>query len=68
MAPKREKTSFDFTIPENYLTETEGTNGNKVTAAFWWKELNDEKLNSLVDRAINNNLNLKVAISRVKAV
>ena len=68
MAPKREKTSFDFTIPENYLAETEGTNGNKLTAAFWWKELNDEKLNSLVDRAINNNLNLKVAISRVKAV
>ncbi len=68
MAPKRQKTVFDFTVPEQWLAQSSGQNGNKITPAFWWKEFNDDRLNTLIDRAIKNNLNLKVAIARVKAV
>lgn len=32
----------------------------------WWKTLNDEQLNSLVDRAIVSNLDLKLALARVR--
>lgn len=34
--------------------------------AAWWKGFNDETLNSLVDRAVAGNLDLKIAESRVK--
>lgn len=34
--------------------------------AQWWSVFNDPTLNSLIDRAIDNNLDLKIATSRVR--
>ncbi|WP_009962157.1 efflux transporter outer membrane subunit [Verrucomicrobium spinosum] len=36
------------------------------TVAQWWRRYNDPKLNSLVDRAIASNLDLKIAAARVE--
>lgn len=32
---------------------------------FWWKGFKDEKLNSLIDRALDGNLDVKIATARV---
>ena len=34
--------------------------------AVWWRALNDSELNSLVDRAIKSNLDLKIALDRLQ--
>ena len=34
--------------------------------ATWWRSLNDEELNSLVDRAIKSNLDLAIALDRLQ--
>jgi NodT family efflux transporter outer membrane factor (OMF) lipoprotein len=34
--------------------------------AAWWRALNDEELNSLVDRAVKSNLDLEVALDRLQ--
>ena len=35
--------------------------------AIWWRALNDEELNSLVDRALKSNLDLQIALDRLQA-
>ena len=40
------------------------TNGSASVAA-WWKNFNDSELNSLIDRAVNSNFDLKIAAARV---
>src|ERR1700690_4510274 len=34
--------------------------------ATWWRALNDEELNSLVDRAFKSNLDLEIALDRLQ--
>jgi NodT family efflux transporter outer membrane factor (OMF) lipoprotein len=34
--------------------------------ATWWRALNDEELNSLVDRAVRSNLDLEIALDRLQ--
>jgi len=34
--------------------------------ATWWRSLNDEELNSLVDRAVRSNLDLQIALDRLQ--
>jgi NodT family efflux transporter outer membrane factor (OMF) lipoprotein len=34
--------------------------------ATWWRALNDEELNSLVDRAVHSNLDLAIALDRLQ--
>ncbi len=34
--------------------------------ATWWRALNDEKLNSLVDRAVKSNLDIQIALDRLQ--
>ncbi len=41
-------------------------NVRPVNAAQWWRSLNDPELDSLVERAIQNNLDLKIALSRLQ--
>ena len=36
-------------------------------AGAWWTNFNDPELNSLVDRAVRSNLDLKIAEARVRA-
>src|SRR5277367_3456210 len=37
-----------------------------VDLATWWRALNDEELNSLVDRAVKSNLDLQIALDRLQ--
>jgi NodT family efflux transporter outer membrane factor (OMF) lipoprotein len=37
-----------------------------VELATWWRVLNDEELNSLVERAVKSNLDLKIALDRLQ--
>lgn len=37
-----------------------------VDLAVWWRALNDEELNSLVERAIKSNLDLEMALDRLQ--
>ncbi len=37
-----------------------------VQLATWWRALNDEELNSLVDRAVKSNLDLQIALDRLQ--
>ncbi len=38
----------------------------RVDLATWWRSLDDEKLDSLVDRAVNSNLDLAIALDRLQ--
>jgi multidrug efflux system outer membrane protein len=43
-----------------------GETSNSVSVANWWKNFNDPELNSLIARAVQSNLDLKIASSRVR--
>ncbi len=40
--------------------------GTTPDLATWWKALNDEELNSLVDRAVKSNLDVQIALDRLQ--
>lgn len=40
--------------------------GETPDLATWWRSLNDEKLNSLVDRAVKSNLDVEIALDRLQ--
>ncbi len=40
--------------------------GAEVDLATWWRALDDEELNSLVDRAVKSNLDLAIALDRLQ--
>ena len=40
--------------------------GPPLDLATWWRALNDEELNSLVDRAVKSNLDLEIALDRLQ--
>ncbi|MDR2100654.1 MAG: efflux transporter outer membrane subunit [Campylobacteraceae bacterium] len=41
------------------------TNANSTINQEWWKEYNDEALNSLVDEALNNNKDFEIALLNI---
>jgi outer membrane protein TolC len=43
-----------------------GETTNSGSVAFWWKNFNDPELNSLIERAVTSNLDLKIATARVR--
>jgi multidrug efflux system outer membrane protein len=43
-----------------------GLTGGPAKVARWWKTLKDPKLDSLIERAIRSNLDLKVAAARIR--
>jgi len=43
-----------------------GSAATGVDLAAWWRSLNDEELNSLVERAIKSNLDLQIALDRLQ--
>jgi NodT family efflux transporter outer membrane factor (OMF) lipoprotein len=59
--PAAVKTALQWSSP---LAGGETTNSGSV--AFWWKNFNDPKLDSLMDRAVRSNLDLKIAAARVR--
>lgn len=62
----------DYDPPESDLPDAWHTAVQKEFAAGrpdlqrWWSVFNDETLNSLIDRAATNNLNLKTAAARIE--
>ncbi len=43
-----------------------GENNGEVTALAWWKSFNDPLLDSLIDRLVKSNLDVRVAAARVR--
>jgi NodT family efflux transporter outer membrane factor (OMF) lipoprotein len=43
-----------------------GSDATKSVEAFWWKGLGDPKLNELIEQSIATNLDLKLAIARIR--
>ena len=43
-----------------------GESAQSADVAVWWKSFNDPELNSLVERAVQANLDLKIAAARVR--
>jgi len=56
--------SPDIDLPGNFVAGS----GGKTSArqAMWWADLNDRLLNQLVSRGLANNLDIKMALERVK--
>ena len=53
--------------PAQWTSEMAGGETNQsMTDSAWWKTFNDPELNSLVMRAVQSNLNLRVAEARVR--
>jgi NodT family efflux transporter outer membrane factor (OMF) lipoprotein len=60
----------DAALPVSFTTPPAG-NGPKSGGASpelwqWWRTLHDPQLNNLIDRAIQNNLDLKIALDRLQ--
>jgi NodT family efflux transporter outer membrane factor (OMF) lipoprotein len=64
-APKPD-TPPTFAAKVNSTTLSATTGAPAVDLATWWRALNDEKLNSLVDRSIKSNLDLQIALDRLQ--
>lgn len=41
-------------------------NSSPMTVVLWWRTFNDPELNSLIDRAVKNNLDLRIAEYRLR--
>ena len=59
--PPAVKTSAQWSSP---LVGGETTNSGSI--AFWWKNFNDPELDSLIERAVQSNLDLRIATARVR--
>ncbi|UJF20293.1 TolC family protein (plasmid) [Vibrio sp. SS-MA-C1-2] len=53
------------TLDDSYQTLGEGLT-NDTAKEQWWRQFNDPLLNRYVDEALNQNLNLKIAMQRVQ--
>lgn len=61
-SPKLQSQKPPIETPESF-TKT----GNSDIINKWWKTFEDERLNRLIDTALNRNFNLKIAWERIKA-
>jgi NodT family efflux transporter outer membrane factor (OMF) lipoprotein len=50
----------------NSAASNSATSAATPDLATWWRALNDEELNSLVDRAVNSNLDVEIALDRLQ--
>ncbi|MDE3180981.1 MAG: TolC family protein [Acidobacteriota bacterium] len=54
-------------IPEKWtVAPARGTSSKQPTTDEWWSSFNDPELNSLIERAVKRNLDLKLALERVE--
>jgi outer membrane protein TolC len=60
----------DVAVPPNFVAAPAGKEAQSVGASpelwRWWRTLRDPQLNRLIDRAIENNLDLKIALDRLQ--
>jgi outer membrane protein, multidrug efflux system len=59
------KKRIDIEIPESF-NNSPIMNRDSIIYNEWWKALDNKELNSLVEKGISTNLDIKIAISRVK--
>src|SRR5262249_52272414 len=53
------------TLPEGYRQQAPGVTRDTGGLALWWKQLKDAELDSLIDRAVKGNIDLRIAAARV---
>jgi multidrug efflux system outer membrane protein len=53
---------------EFHQAQPENKGGKTADLEKWWTSLNDAELDSLIERAVKSNLDLKIAIARVREV
>jgi NodT family efflux transporter outer membrane factor (OMF) lipoprotein len=53
------------TLPEGYRQQAPGLTRDTADLAEWWKQFHDPQLDSLIERAIRGNIDLRIAASRV---
>lgn len=65
----------DFKLPDSVVPATWGFGNSQPVAATpanpadlsqWWHRFNDAKLNSLVEQALDANLDVKIAVARLR--
>jgi outer membrane protein TolC len=61
-----EPPSFAAKINANSLGAGAQPTNPPLDLATWWRALNDEELDSLVDRAVKSNLDLEIALDSSK--
>ena len=61
-----EPASFAAKIAANTPVSRTQPAGPPLDLATWWRALNDEELDSLVDRAVKSNLDLEIALDRLQ--
>ncbi len=52
--------------PAAFATQGGSPGTPTIELASWWRALNDDELNSLVDRAVKSNLDLQIALDRLQ--
>jgi NodT family efflux transporter outer membrane factor (OMF) lipoprotein len=65
-APKSDAPPKFAAVGTNSNAADTAKNAPAVDLATWWRALNDDELNSLVDRAIKSNLDLQIALDRLQ--
>jgi NodT family efflux transporter outer membrane factor (OMF) lipoprotein len=55
----------DAVLPATFLAQP-GSGGASPELWQWWRTLRDPQLNALIDRALQNNLDLKIALDRLQ--
>lgn len=68
MAPAKKDLAKDQKdkAPEKFVAQSASVTEDEVSPYRWWERFNDETLNEIVDKAIKNNLDIQIAISRVE--
>jgi NodT family efflux transporter outer membrane factor (OMF) lipoprotein len=61
-----EPPSFVAKVGANSLGSGAQSTAPPLDLATWWRGLNDQELNSLVDRAVKSNLDLEIALDRLQ--
>jgi NodT family efflux transporter outer membrane factor (OMF) lipoprotein len=61
-----EPPNFAAQIAANSAGSASPSTASAVDLAVWWRALNDEELDSLVDRAVKSNLDIEIALDRLQ--
>ena len=55
----------EIALPESFRYAPATAKSEVPELRYWWRKFGDAELDSLIDRALRNNLDLKIAASRV---
>ena len=71
MTPAKQSVKMNFEMPEEILRSDDSAESFKislenVSKTKWWKSFEDSVLTNFIDKVISKNLDVKLAISRVK--